>query len=294
MTTVSLEMPTVAPGKPRLMSHSRWSGYLRCPNQLRLRKGGYPVVPAWALIAGSAFHAACDVVDYMFVAGDSPADDDCDSAWLTEFSRQIVRAEKAEPDAALWRASGRRTKDKPNKEDGVWWETAGAGFVRAYRDYRIGEREIGFDIWTLPDGSPAIELPVEFEILPGVLVRGSIDRVMIHNGVTLIRDLKTSQREPSDSAQLGIYKVALEKLFGVTAWWGDYFLARTGAPSPNPVDLTHYTAELFADEYGAVAKMMALGLYPANPGDACGYCDVKAACAVKGGVEADAWRLVMP
>jgi hypothetical protein len=218
---------------------------------------------------------------------------DIEAWWLHEWDVELTMAAAEEPDTTLYRAAGRRSKAKPNKEDGAWWVEAGVDMCKSYATYRVAEKGNGFDTWALPDGEPAIEVQFTFELVDGITVRGAIDRIMCKDGQLRVRDLKTTQREPNDSAQLGIYKLAIERMFDETPCWGDYYLARD-ANASDPVDLTHYTQELFAAEYGAVAKMMSMGLYPANPGDACGYCDVKDACAIKGGKLADDWRFVMP
>lgn len=275
-----------------LLSHSQKSAWLRCPNQFRLRRSGFPVDPSIALIGGTAWHSACDYIDLNLWEGSIPTDAEIADCWDEIFVAGCDEARKIQPDEGKWRRAGRATKDKPNKEDLVWWREAGANFSTAYARERLAEIDRGLDIWALPDGKPAIE--VAFAIPVGnMLIRGSIDRIMSDGVQLMIRDHKTSQREPDDSSQLGIYRIALQRLFGETADWGDYFMARKGQASA-PTPLGHYTEQFIEREYGFVATAKQLNLYPANPGSSCNSCDVIDACAAKGGVLAEKWLKSLP
>lgn len=281
-----------------LLSHSQRSGWLRCPNQFRLRRAGYPAAPSVALIAGTAFHSSCDEVDNNFDAYrelNDPYDyhETAEEIWQSHFNYGVAEASTREPDTEKWAVSGRRTKEKPNKEDLEWWYAAGSKMLEGYVAWRRQEMGRGLDIWTMPDGKLAIEIKFEFDIAPGITVRGAIDRIMVQNGTLLIRDLKTSQRKPDDTSQLGIYRVAVQRMFGQDAVWGDYYLARPGEASA-PDSLAHYTEDMLRNEYGFIAKAKQLQLYPANPGSSCISCDVRKACAAVGGVEAPQWLSAMP
>lgn len=278
--------------EPIRLSHSQKSSWLRCPNQFRLRRSGFPCDPSLALIGGTAWHSTCDAIDEALWLGELMTQVEITECWDANFVAGCDEARQTQPDESKWRVAGRATKDKPNKEDLAWWHLAGATFSCDYAKERLAEIDRGLDIWALPDGKPAIEVNFTIEV-GGMLIRGAIDRVMSDGVSLMIRDHKTSQREPDDSSQLGIYRLAVMRLFGEAPEWGDYFMARKGQASA-PTPLGHYTEGLIEREYGFFAKAKQLGIYPANPGSSCISCDVKDACAAKGGVLAEQWLSAMP
>jgi ATP-dependent exoDNAse (exonuclease V) beta subunit len=66
----------------------------------------------------------------------------------------------------------------------------------------------------------------------GVPVKMILDRVFEVNGELVIVDLKTSQQTPTNTLQLGFYKVGILKTFGIDVKWGTYWMARQHGVSP--------------------------------------------------------------
>jgi len=137
------------------------------------------------------------------------------------------------------RVGGRATKANPNKEDQIFWKSAGPKWVQGYIAWR--ELNKNWKIWVAPDGNPAIELALT-PVVAGVPIKMIIDRVFEVDGQLVICDLKTSQQTPSSTLQLGFYKLGLEQTFGIEIKWGNYYMARGGSTS-EMVDLSSYTYE---------------------------------------------------
>ena len=149
---------------------------------------------------------------------------------------------KGDIDLSKARVGGRETKANPNKEDVNFWQSQGPKWVEGYIAWR--QHNTNWKIWTAPDGNKAIELALN-PIIGGVMVKMIIDRVFEVNGQLVICDLKTSQKTPSSSLQLGFYKLGLEATFGTDALggeiqWGTYYMSRGNSVS-EMVDLSDYT-----------------------------------------------------
>lgn len=140
-------------------------------------------------------------------------------------------------DLTTARVGGRATKANPDKEDAKWWNQFGPLWVEDYIAWR--KANPNWKIWTAPDGNKAVELGLN-PIVADVQVKMVIDRVFEVNGELVIVDLKTSQRTPGSSLQLGFYKMGLELQFGMPVKWGTYYMARGGGLS-EMVDLEEYT-----------------------------------------------------
>ncbi len=144
---------------------------------------------------------------------------------------------KGDIDLSKARIGGRETKANPNKEDVAFWNTQGPKWVEGYIAWR--KHNPDWKIWTAPDGNKAIELGLN-PMVGDVMVKMVIDRVFEVDGQLVICDLKTSQKTPSSSLQLGFYKLGIEQTFGVEVRWGNYYMAR-GNSTSEMVDLSEYT-----------------------------------------------------
>jgi hypothetical protein len=147
--------------------------------------------------------------------------------------------ELGDTDLTNARVGGRATKANPHKEDVNFWQETGPKWVQAYIDWRQANPD--WKIWKTPDGVPAIELAMLPEFA-GVPVKMILDRVFEVNGELVIVDLKTSQQTPTNTLQLGFYKVGLMKTFGIDVKWGTYWMARQHGVSPL-VSLEKHTEE---------------------------------------------------
>jgi hypothetical protein len=137
------------------------------------------------------------------------------------------------------RVGGRATKANPNKEDVTFWQSTGPQWVQAYIDWRKANPD--WKLWKTPQGVPAIELAM-LPDFAGVPVKMILDRVFEVNGELVIVDLKTSQQTPTNTLQLGFYKVGILKTFGIDVKWGTYWMARQHGVSPL-VSLEQYTED---------------------------------------------------
>jgi hypothetical protein len=137
------------------------------------------------------------------------------------------------------RVGGRATKANPQKEDVNFWQATGPQWVQAYIDWRKANPD--WKLWKTPQGAPAIELAMLPEFA-GVPVKMILDRVFEVNGELVIVDLKTSQQTPTNTLQLGFYKVGMLKTFGIDVKWGTYWMARQHGVSPL-VSLEQYTED---------------------------------------------------
>lgn len=137
------------------------------------------------------------------------------------------------------RVGGRATKANPDKEDSRWWNTTGPEWLEQYITWR--KNNSNWKIWVTPDGEPAIELGIITKIAD-VDVKMVVDRVFEVDGQLVVVDLKTSQRTPSNTLQLGFYKIGLEKAYGIEIPYGNYYMSRTGGTG-TMIDLSSYTYE---------------------------------------------------
>ena len=144
---------------------------------------------------------------------------------------------KGDIDLTNARVGGRATKENPNKEDAEWWNKTGPKWLSDYVNWRKNNPD--WKIWTLPDGTPA----VEFGLMPtigGVLVKMFIDRVFEVNGQLVIVDLKTSRSLPASALQLGFYKIGIQQMLGVEINFGNYYMSRNSGTG-EMIDLSGYT-----------------------------------------------------
>lgn len=262
---------------PEHISHSSRETLERCAKQYFLtRVAKAPQQPALWLVGGSAVHETTEAYDLMVLA-DMKEDFNAADAWNAFFDAQLTEARDKEENESVWRKSA----SEPIRV----WRTMGLQFVQAYISWR--ERS-PWEIWTAPDGEPAIELDVSGR-LPGceVEIKAYLDRVFWDPVLKklVIVDLKTSKKPPKNADQFGTYKALLKAKYGVDADLGVPFMNRKGTLG-TPYDLAEYTPEFVGDVFGeaweAIKAYMADGDFPADTSD-CFLCDVKAACHAQNG-----------
>ena len=270
------------PAEPRLpthISHSARETLERCARSYFLKYlTQAPRRPALWLAGGSAVHETTEAYDRLsFHGGPSMWDArKTREAWKLCFDLQLDKLREAEPNENIWRKSA-------SEGDIDAWRRAGLGFVQAYIDWR--ERS-PWEIWTTPDGEPAIELEVSGR-LPGcpVEIKAFLDRVFWDPllEVPWILDLKTSKKPPKTAAQFQTYAALVEVKYGVKISHGVPFMNRRAALG-NPFDLSGVTPKSVGAVYGAAWAQVQRGDFPANgfPNN-CFICDVQAACALQNG-----------
>ena len=258
------------------LSHSSKETFERCAKGWFLKyTAKAPQQPAVWSVGGSAVHEATEVYDLLSFSDDERAFD-LPQIWEACFETQLDKAMDKEPNQNLWRRSGNDTVDA--------WRTMGLTHVQAYIDWRERSQ---WEIWTTPDGEPAIELDIS-GFLPGcpVEIKAYLDRIFWDPLFKKfwILDLKTGKKAPASSAQFGVYAALVKVKYGIDIADGAAFMNRLGTLG-KPWDLTEYTPEAVGQVFGDVWRQIQYGDFPANgiANRGCYICDVSAACAAKNG-----------
>jgi hypothetical protein len=182
--------------------------------------------------------------------------------------------ELGDKDLTNARVGGRATKANPQKEDVNFWQATGPQWVQAYIDWRKANPD--WKLWKTPQGVPAIELAMLPEFA-GVPVKMILDRVFEVNGELVIVDLKTSQQTPTNTLQLGFYKVGILKTFGIDVKWGTYWMARQHGVSPL-VSLEQYTEDKIEYLVSGFDKARKAGIFLPNTNNCQYKCGLTAHC----------------
>jgi hypothetical protein len=191
-----------------------------------------------------------------------------------ELWKQAWTKELGDKDLTNARVGGRATKANPHKEDVNFWQETGPRWVQAYVDWRKANTD--WKIWKTPQGAPAIELAMLPEFA-GVPVKMILDRVFEVNGELVIVDLKTSQQTPTNTLQLGFYKVGLLKTFGIDVKWGTYWMARQSGVS-QLVSLEQYTVDKLEYLVAGFDKARKAGIFLPNTNNCQYKCGLTAHC----------------
>ena len=258
------------------LSHSSRETLERCAKSWFLKyMTDAPRAQSLWLAGGSAVHEATEHYDLMAVAGNADA---FQAGFVFErlFDMQLGELREKEPREHMWRSSA--------SEDIETWRRLGLQFVQSYIDWR--ERS-PWEIWTTPDGEPAIELDISGR-LPGceIEIKAYLDRVFydpLFKKLWII-DLKTSKRPPKDATQFGVYAALMKVKYGEDVLDGAAFMNRKGALS-KPFELSEYTPKAVGKAFGEAWAQIQRGEFPAEgiAKDDCFLCDVSAACHAKGG-----------
>ena len=188
-----------------------------------------------------------------------------DKAWAKELG---------DTDLTNARVGGRATKANPQKEDVNFWQATGPQWVQAYIDWRKANPD--WKLWKTPQGAPAVELAMLPEFA-GVPVKMILDRVFEVNGELVIVDLKTSQQTPTNTLQLGFYKVGILKTFGIDVKWGTYWMALQHGVSPL-VSLEQYTEDKLEYLVSGFDKARKAGIFLPNTNNCQYKCVLTAHC----------------
>lgn len=192
-------------------------------------------------------------------------------AWEGQKASQIASTGQ---ETALWRAGGRATKANPDKENNVWWESAGHDMLNKWVTWRTGSH--GWKLWSDTNSIPAVEIGLN-PVLGGVTVQMHIDRVFITpEGELVILDLKTGQRTPSSDLQLAFYAAGMEKVFGIRPKYGTYWMAREGTTTPL-VDLDFLSTDKIEEMVGDFDRARKAHLFIPNLNN-CKMCDLTDKC----------------
>ena len=175
-----------------------------------------------------------------------------------------------------WRAGGRKSKALPNKEDADWWRANGPLMVGNYVRWR--QLNPNIEVWTAPNGKPAIEIGIEAMLPNETMLKSYIDRVFQDKttGELLIVDLKTGQ-PPKSSLQLGVYRLAIREMFDIDIRYGAYWMGREGTLT-QPSDLDMFPPEMVSRFMRDTYKIIKQGIFLPNIGMGCSWCGVSDHC----------------
>lgn len=261
------------------LSYSSLTSWLDCGERFRLERVlNAPQSEAWWFIAGDAIHKASEDADIDGATDPAAGHDYFFSNWNNSIKR--LRDEGVDFDSI--KAGGRKTNAYPGKENHLFWETEGPAMVANWIRWRTNAINSGWHFFELPDGSPAIEVPVQVEF-DDVLVKGYIDRVLVNpNGELVVVDLKSGSRTPDSSLQLGVYAHGMTRNFGVTPTIGAYYMTRKGDLAETR-SLSHYTHEALGDWFSAAKRGIEAEVFIPHVGPFCGTCSVAQFCKAQGG-----------
>ena len=302
---------TVTVELPANLSYSQKSGLGECGGRYYLERGQkVPQRPGWANVGGTAAHSTTEELDRRLYEGaeHTSTREDLRGIFESYFAAETEKTERiSKHDRTEFRASGRASKEWPDKETPAWWLQKGPEmclqWVR-WRDaypYQIAE----FDKVDPETGEAVPSLAIEVEGRPmtgGVEVVAFIDRVFVdntdpENPVYIILDLKFGSREPSGSDQLDTYRVSLRDTTGIDARWGTFWMGRKGVSTP-AVDLFKTPYEKFEYDYAKAHEQRMNNDFRYKPSMMCGSCSVNKYCPSWGGEFADTvpqpWELTGP
>jgi hypothetical protein len=260
---------------------------------------GKPSRPGWAAIGGSALHASSEEWDWKLLEEGNT--DDSPERLRELFGRaldaQIAEVEERTPyPREEWNLSGRTIKSKtsmdggPNRKDEAWWREMGPEMLRLWTAWRLNSP---WEIAVFPDpetGHDVVGIETEYwvEIGPAPS-HGFIDRVFEQtiDGVVeyLVVDLK-SGREPDDTAQLGSYRLGLQRRYGIDPRWGAYWLGGSGSTTPLTPLRDLWPDERVEQRYEKARRIQLAGDFTHKPSNLCGSCGVREYCPVAGGAKA--------
>jgi CRISPR/Cas system-associated exonuclease Cas4 (RecB family) len=237
-----------------------------------------PEAPAWALVGGSAVHKASEVYDLLPGDHTYSARDLFRDAFDECIADELKKAPEGFEDTSTWRASGRASKQWPNKEDEGWWREHGPEFVGNWITWRAYSP---LDIWRDDENKLAVELEATVEIA-GLPVKVFIDRVMTGPTGLVIVDLKSGANMPKDGMQLAIYAHAVKEVYGLDVQWGQFWDARNGSSSVS-YNVSDFPKARLDYIFGSVRKMQEQQLFIPNRTNMCVACGVRRYCRAFGG-----------
>lgn len=194
---------------------------------------------------------------------------------LAKFNQSFDELLK-EGEGKTWRAGGRATKANPNKEDATWWRANGPAMVWNYVTWRTQNPNL--EVWTTPEGKPAIEVGISTVLPNNTPLKSFIDRVFQdkNTGELLIVDLKTG-KPPLSGLQLGVYRLALKQMFDVDIKHGSYWMAREGTLT-SIYNLDQFAPDMVSRWIRDSFKAINMGMFTPHVSQSCNWCGVAKHC----------------
>lgn len=199
-------------------------------------------------------------------------------AWDAEVADRQKRSPSFKPEQ--FTATGRASAKYGGKRNIQWWADNGPQMVQDWIDWR---EKTGWQILDIA-GKPCVEIELNFT-LPNMdmPIKAFVDRIFVlPTGEVAVVDLKTG-RTPEVPEQLGLYRVGLGLTFDLWPSWG-YWWSPGGKGHSQPLDLTDYTPEYFAEDFEAAIRGINAGSFLAAPANNCkAWCGVARYCKAVGG-----------
>ena len=262
------------------LSYSQQKSMGSCGEQYRLERVlKVPSLPNFAMVGGSAFHAITEFHDKKMLG--VPTTDRDGDALLDNFA-DAFEAELAsrEEDTGYsreeFKATGRASKEWPDKKNIAWWLHNGPVFAAGWARWI---EAMPLEIWITPEGKPAIELEVVTVVGPNERTKGYIDRVLAEpgsNDPVYVVDLKTGDKE-SGSAQLGKYREDIRAKFGLVVPKGFFWYAKEGQAGTT-YNLNAYSARRDQWLYQQVGRRKRAGVFLPVIDRHCDWCGVRPYC----------------
>lgn len=253
-------------------SVSQLNKYRQCSELYRLSyidKTNNHSPAAWT-VQGKAFHEAVEIWEN---SGRSPQVD-IESTYRLSYDRQILELKALEPDPKKWLHSFKITTEEDIKNR----REVGAAMVLRYKSYAENNP---FEIADIDDYTLAIEVEFQVEI-GGTLIKGAVDQVLLHPAGYEVRDLKTGNREQG-LLQLGVYTVAMEKIFGWPIFKASYYYAKDDkVVTVSRTELDRYDEKFLGEMFSALEKGIESKIFIPNPGSHCTVCPVRNSCREMG------------
>jgi CRISPR/Cas system-associated exonuclease Cas4 (RecB family) len=276
---------------PAHSSYSQLNGYTTCGARYWIeRMVGVKGEPSWALVGGSAIHEMTADYDTSHTAPEVAWWSSAlfDDYFSNELEKTLVRHECTE---AGLKATGRASKEWPNKRDKAWWLANGPVIFERWASWSQACPWEILDIGTLAEGvEPEHLKAVEFEVsgyIGETFVKAYVDRAyVLPSGEVAVVDLKTGTMKPADNLQLGIYAVLMEKTLGVRPSYGYYWMGESGGTT-EPADLSRYTEDYLASLFTQQLRGIENGVFLPSVSSMCSGCSVRAFCRAVGGARAD-------
>lgn len=257
---------------PSHRSASQYNRYLQCGESYRLQSvERVPQNPAAWLAQGTAFHESVRVWE------ESGRSVDIVDTYMTFYDTEIEKMKARQPDLKEWLRAPSKTTPVDIRER----RDRGANMALTYAKIHVdgpGKQSVIADIDEYTIG---VEVPFEFS-LGDVVIKGSIDQILLCEDGVEVRDLKTGNREQS-SMQLAIYTLAVEKIFGWKVKRASYYYAKDGKiVSLSRDQLNRYDETYLTELYSALDRGITNEVYLPNPGTQCTLCPVRKYCREMG------------
>lgn len=273
---------------PDHLSRSQVDTYADCGRKWLLERGlQVPRIPAWALLGGSAVHAATEQYDRALLEGNDLDDEVLREAFHLDFQSRIKAEEELYAlHRSAFKASGRASKAWPNKEDEAWWTENGPIMCLRWKSWRRVTPWELVPVVNLATGEyiDPIEWSYKLDLGEAGETWGAVDRIFTYQDQLLIVDLKTGANAPKKPDQLGDYATAVEQAVGRRPAYGFFWMARDGGVlEAEDLSKPRMLKPGMERLYGDVKRGIEAGLFIPNVGMLCGYCGVREFCSAVDG-----------